>query len=224
MNTSESTFIHASPSLWKRFCSDYQLNEFQQSQFAAFGSLLLDWNTKHNLTAITDVSGVISDHFSDSLSITKFLDLRTSRGLADVGAGGGFPGIPLKIMYPELPMMLIEVNAKKIAFLQRVIESLQLPSITTSDLDWRTFLRKTSFDLDLFCARASLRPDELIRMFSPTGHYNHARLVYWASQNWQLEEKEKKYLEREEDYTIENKRRKLLIFACKTPSTLKEKL
>lgn len=212
MDISESTFIAAAPLLWQQFCTEYHLSKTQESQFALFGSLLINWNKQHNLTAITDIPDIITDHFQDSLSITRFLNLMEYKGIADVGAGGGFPGIPLKIMYPTLPMVLIEVNAKKVGFLNHVITTLGLSNICVSDLDWRTFLRKSNFTLDLFCARASLRPDELIRLFSPSCRYHNARLVYWASAHWRLDDKEQIFFEREEYYHIANKQRKLIFF------------
>lgn len=212
MDISESAFIAAAPLLWQQFCTEYHLSTTQEHQFALFGSLLISWNKQHNLTAITDISDIITDHFQDSLSITRFLNLMEYKGIADVGAGGGFPGIPLKIMYPTLPIVLIEVNAKKVAFLNYVITTLGLSNIYVCDLDWRTFLRKSDFTLDLFCARASLRPDELIRLFSPSCRYRDARLVYWASAHWHLDDKEQTFFEREEYYHIASKRRKLIFF------------
>lgn len=216
MNCEQSSFVAAAAQAWHKFCAEYHINNEQQEKFICFGSMLLEWNTKHNLTAITDTKSVIADHFQDSLSITKFVDFTQLKGIADVGTGGGFPGIPLKIMFPALPVVLIEVNTKKIDFLRTVIKTLSLEAIEVCDLDWRTFIRKTSYKLDLFCARASLRPDELIRMFSDSSPYQHARLVYWASRHWKLEGKEQNYFEKEEIYTIDDKQRKLVFFMRKS--------
>lgn len=212
MKNEQSLWITAAANVWQLFCNEYHITVEQQEVFIHFGSILLELNKKHNLTAITDVKSVILDHFQDSLSITKFLNFQQLRGVADVGTGGGFPGIPLKIMFPSLPIVLIEVNTKKIDILHIVIDELQLKNIEISDLDWRTFLRKTSYEIDLFCARASLRPDELVRMFSDASPYRYASLVYWASRHWRLEDRETAYFEREETYNINEKIRKLIFF------------
>jgi 16S rRNA (guanine(527)-N(7))-methyltransferase RsmG len=162
------------------------------------------------------VAQIITDHFQDSLSITQFIDIAAQKGLCDIGTGGGFPGIPLKIMYPQLPMVLIEVNNKKITFLKEVIQALGLQDIELYRLDWRTFVRKTKYKLDLFCARASLRPDELIRMFTEaTSSYKKAQLVYWASRHWELDMVEKPFFEKEERYVVGDKQRKLVFFNMK---------
>ena len=81
-------------------------------------------------------------------------------------------------------MTLIEVNLKKIGFLQAVIDQLQLTGITVFTNDWRTYLRTTNDDVQLFCTRAALPLPELLRLFKPGCIYHHAKLVYWASQHW----------------------------------------
>ena len=90
-------------------------------------NILLEWNEKMNLTAITDESEIISKHFVDSLMAydTYF----PGKVLADVGTGAGFPGIPLKIFCPSLKVVLIDSLAKRLNFLQNVIEALQLQDI-----------------------------------------------------------------------------------------------
>lgn len=208
-----SSFIQAAPQVWEQFCTTNNLTSLQQQQFANFGTMLLAWNQKYNLTAITNVESVITDHFSDSLSITQFVDISAKKGICDVGTGGGFPGIPLKIMFPHVPAVLIEVNNKKISFLNHVIQELGLQGIEVYGLDWRTFIRKTNYDLDLFCARASLRPDELVKLFTErTSPYKSAQLVYWASRHWTLGDVEKPFFEREVEYTVGNKQRRLVFF------------
>ena len=119
-------------------------------------------------------------HFIDSLIVANYIDLTTIKSIADVGTGGGFPGIPLKILYPHLSMTLIEVTEKKIRFLENVVAQLGLSSVEIVNLDWRTFLRKTSSPIDLFVSRASLHSDELLKMFKPSCVYKQATLVYWA--------------------------------------------
>lgn len=82
-------------------------------------------------------------------------------------------------------------------------------------MDWRTFLRKTKYPIDLFTARASLHTDELIRMFKPSCLYNKSGLVYWASKEWHLSAIEEPFFSKEVTYTVKNRQRKLIFFARK---------
>ncbi len=198
---------------WEAFIAWAPLQEKQTEQFAHYLSLLLEWNERINLTAITDVTEIITYHFQDSLQAAKEIDFTTIRSIVDVGTGAGLPGIPLKICYPDLFVLLIEVNRKKIAFLEEVIETLKMKSIEIYPLDWRTFLRKTTYQVDMICARASLKPVELIRMFKPSSPYKNARLLYWASAQWRPGKKEQPFVEKEILYTIGNKTRKLIFFS-----------
>ena len=167
------------------------------------------------MTAITDIKEIISYHFQDSLRLADAVDLASIQMLADVGTGAGFPGIPLKLKYPDLQVILIEVTRKKINFLEMVINTLGLEGIQVFPFDWRTFIRSTEYPVDLICARASLQLDELFRMFKPTCPYNQATLVYWATQGWQPLEQERRYLQKIVPYTVGKKARKLVLFAQK---------
>lgn len=199
-------------SAWRVFAKQHDLSEKQIEQFQTYANLLIEWNNKINLTAITDISSVVDYHFSDSLALSKFVDMSTITTLADVGTGAGFPGLPLKIKYPHLNVTLIEVNHKKIKFLEFVVKSLGLKNVTITDLDWRTFLRTTQESIELFVARASLHEDELIRMFKPSCFYNKSQLVYWASTKWECGAKQKPFLQKEEQYHVGQKKRKLAFF------------
>ena len=92
-------------------------------------NLLLEWNEKINLTAITDPNEVILKHFIDSLTINKYI--KENSTLADVGTGAGFPGIPLKILRPDLKITLVDSLNKRINFLNEVINKLNLVNIET---------------------------------------------------------------------------------------------
>lgn len=195
---------------WKLFCATEQLTDTQQQQFALYLTLLLEWNAKFNITAITDPEIIITDHFKDSLQIRQFMALDKQQGIADIGSGGGFPGLPLKICYPSIPFVLIEVNNKKIQFLQTVIDVLELPFITIYPLDWRTFLRKSDYSLDLFLARASLQPEDLIRVLKPSSPYHQAVLAYWASRTWFPSGIVAPFIEAQNTYNVGGKQRKLV--------------
>jgi len=198
--------------IWNEFQKNYSLTDHQLEQFKNYYRLLVRSNKLHNLTALTDERSIIKYHFEDSLALADALDINTLTSLADIGTGAGFPALPLKIKFPHLNLFLIEVTAKKREFLAQVSAALGLSGITLIDLDWRTFLRHTTYTIDLFCARASLHPDELVRMFRPSSPYKEAQLVYWAAMSWQPTEDEKILINREYQYQVGKKERRLIFF------------
>src|SRR3990172_3839367 len=115
---------------WQQFATDEQLTNGQLEKFQQYAALLLAWNKKSNLTAITELREIITDHFQDSLALKKVIDLSALTSLADVGSGAGFPGIPLAICYPHISVLLIEVNQKKIKFLQELMNVLSLTNVS----------------------------------------------------------------------------------------------
>ena len=104
----------------KSWCSENNILITQQQieQFEKYASLLQQWNEKMNLTAITDDEGIAVKHFIDSISLLKYDDVK-GRGI-DIGTGAGFPGVPLKIMRPDIELTLLDSLNKRLVFLDEV--------------------------------------------------------------------------------------------------------
>src|ERR1700736_5544847 len=109
----------------RRALGEFQIvvDDEQVSQIQQYIRLLLVWNEKVNLTAIRDPLEILYRHFCESMFATKVVELGQCR-LADIGTGGGFPGLALKILLPEAQMVLVESNVKKATFLAEVVRAL----------------------------------------------------------------------------------------------------
>lgn len=129
----------------------FQINLFEkeQNQFYQYMQLLLEWNTKINLTAITEPKEVLIKHFIDSISIVPYIEENAK--VLDIGTGAGFPGIPLKIVLPQNHLTLLDSLNKRINFLNEVITSLKLEGIEAihgrAEEFCRTAERRESYDI-----------------------------------------------------------------------------
>lgn len=142
------------------------LTELQVSQLCQFGDLLLEWNQKLNLTRITDPEEVILKHFIDSMVLSKFIQ---GNCFADLGTGAGFPGIPLKILRPELKVILMDSLKKRLDFLDIVIKTLGLISIDTVHARAEDFGRDANYRgyFDTVSSRAVARLPILLEYALP---------------------------------------------------------
>ena len=137
-----------------------ELTAEKEQQFLTFYEMLVEKNKVMNLTAIIEFEDVVEKHFLDSISLCQVMDLKKPLTLLDLGTGAGFPGIPLKIMFPELKITLADSLNKRLLFLNEVIEALNLKDIETvhgraEELSKRKDYRE-SFDLCVSRAVANL--------------------------------------------------------------------
>ena len=136
------------------------LSPKQIEQFLIYYEMLAEWNQVMNLTAITEYEEVMKKHFVDSLSLVKAYNMAGNKKLIDVGTGAGFPGIPLKIVYPDINVTLLDSLQKRVGFLNAVIEKLEISGIEAvhgraEDLA-RDKRRREQYDLSVSRAVANL--------------------------------------------------------------------
>jgi 16S rRNA (guanine527-N7)-methyltransferase len=115
--------------LKERIGNGLPIDEDRLNQLCIYAQELKDWNTRINLTAIKEDSDIVDKHFIDSLLIFCFEEIIEGARIADVGSGGGFPGIPIKIYRPDIKLSLIESIAKKTRFLYHVVDTLKLDNV-----------------------------------------------------------------------------------------------
>ena len=138
----------------RRALGEFQLeaNDRQIVYIQQYMKILLAWNEKINLTAIRDPLEILYRHFCESMYAAVAVPVKNGR-LADVGSGAGFPGIPLKIMRPELQVFLIESNMKKATFLAEVLRNIELPDTRVLVSRYEELGEEVA-PLDFVCSRA----------------------------------------------------------------------
>lgn len=107
-----------------------ELSDKQQQKFQTYYQMLVEWNEKMNLTSITEEHEVYLKHFYDSIATSFYTDLTKELTICDVGAGAGFPSIPLKIIFPNLKVTIVDSLNKRIHFLNQLVEALELDNVS----------------------------------------------------------------------------------------------
>ena len=131
-----------------------KLSEYQINLLEKYYELLISWNKKINLTRITEKNEVYLKHFYDSLTLIKAIDLNKNLYVCDIGTGAGFPGIVLKIVFPNLKIVLVDSLGKRIEFLNEVINKLNLTNIITINERAEIYIKNNIEKFDLITCRA----------------------------------------------------------------------
>ena len=144
------------------------VTDVQLDQLNKYYEMLVEYNKVMNLTGITEKNEVYLKHFYDSLTIVKAIDLTSTDTLCDMGTGAGFPGLVIKIVYPKIKVTLIDSLNKRINFLDKVIEELQLTNIETIHDRMEEYGIKNREKFDVVTARAVAQTNVLLEYAIPT--------------------------------------------------------
>jgi 16S rRNA (guanine527-N7)-methyltransferase len=142
--------------------TDKQLNDLDK-----YYHLLIEWNEKINLTRITEEKDVYLKHFYDSLTLSRVIDLNKDLKLCDIGTGAGFPGLVLKIVFPNLKITLVDSLLKRIKFLDIVIKELNLSNIETVHSRAEDYVKFHKNEYDIVTSRAVSRLNNLLEYSIP---------------------------------------------------------
>ncbi|MBU6080056.1 16S rRNA (guanine(527)-N(7))-methyltransferase RsmG [Allobacillus halotolerans] len=167
-----------------------ELSEHQLAQFKLYYELLVEWNEKMNLTAITDQEEVYLKHFFDSLTASFHFDFSQPLTVCDVGAGAGFPSIPLKIVYPHLQMTIVDSLKKRVTFLNHLADELNLTEIAFYHDRAENFGKNKKFreSFDAVLSRAVARSSVLSELCLPLVKVG-GDLIMMKGANFQEEKK-----------------------------------
>ena len=144
-----------------------QLTEQQQRQFAALDALYRDWNAKINVISRKDIDNLYPHHVLHSLGIAKVITFRPGTHVMDIGTGGGFPGIPLAILFPEVKFHLLDSIGKKIKVAQAVADALELTNVRTSHKN----VMEEKEKYDFVVSRAVMQMEDLVRLVRKNVHH-----------------------------------------------------
>ena len=194
------------------------LNDIQLNQLNRYYEMLVEWNEKINLTAITKKEEVYLKHFYDSLTLNKIIDLNYEYTLCDMGSGAGFPGIVLKIAFPKLKITLVDSLNKRINFLNEVIKELNLNDIEAVHARVEEYSKENIEKYDLVTARAVAHLSILLEYGIPMLKID-GKFIAMKGNNSEIEESKNalnllnsKIVEHEEfNLPIENSKRNIIL-------------
>ena len=155
-----------------KYFSDF--SPVQLNQFAALDGLYKDWNSKINVISRKDIDGLYEKHVLHSLSIAAAFKFEPGMEILDIGTGGGFPGIPLAIFFPEVKFLLVDSIAKKLKVVDAVAEGLELKNVTTQHIRVEE-IKNRKFDFVVSRAVAPLK--DLWRWSKPLLKKSHGSLI-----------------------------------------------
>lgn len=190
--------------------------------------ILISENAKYNLTTITIKEQVYLKHFYDSLTVTKIIDL-SDESLCDIGTGAGFPGLVLKIAFPNLKLTLIDATAKKCEFLKKVVKELDLKCVEVIHCRAEEYAHKKREQYDIITTRAVAPLTHLLEYSTPLLKVNGHLVTMKANLESELKDLnnylDKLHLEKKEhikfQLPVENSHRELICFEKKAPTPLK---
>lgn len=171
-----------------------ELSEKQLNQFDLYFKMLVEWNEKINLTALTSKEDVYLKHFYDSISASFYCDFTKGVHVCDVGAGAGFPSIPIKICFPHIKVSIVDSLQKRIGFLNELASSLELEDVTFHHSRAEDFGKNAAFreSFDIVMARAVARMSVLSELCLPLCKKNGMFIAMKGAQaNDELQESQK---------------------------------
>lgn len=174
----------------KKYLS-YDLTSKQLEQLDSYYEFLIEYNKITNLTRIVEKNEVFYKHFYDSISLIKHFDMTTVETFCDMGAGAGFPSIPLKILFPHLKITIIDSLGKRIIFLKKLIEKLNLMDVNIIYDRVENYAHKAINTFDIVTARALGRLPLILELGLPMVKINGLFIAYKTS-NYEDELKDSK--------------------------------
>lgn len=158
-----------------------EITEEQLTQLNKYYEMLIEYNKVMNLTGITELEQVYLKHFYDSLTISKIIDLNKEETLCDIGTGAGFPGMVLKILFPNLKITLVDSLNKRIEFLKQVIKELNLKDIEALHIRAEEFAQNNREKYDVVTSRAVAPLNILLEYGIPIIKPNKYFIAYKAN-------------------------------------------
>jgi len=163
------------------------LTDKQKEQLEIYKDFLIEYNKHTNLTRIIDENDIYLKHFYDSLTIVKYIDLSNKKTLLDIGTGAGFPGMVLKIVYPNLEVTLLDSNNKKITFLKQLSEKLNV-KVNTIQARSEEYIKEKREYFDVVTSRAMANLRVLLELSIPYVKINGNFIAMKANASEELKE------------------------------------